>query len=237
MLTRELASKVALLIGSAEKQATAIPRLTLHQRMAPTPACHVTYDPSVIVVPQGRKEVQIGADTITYDSSRYLLTSIDMPAVTRVAEASEEKPCLAISLKFDISIVREFLSREEFHGFEAAPDSPALSIVPVTADFLSAIRRSALLTTEESKGVRMQFGKNGLKLTSRSPEAGEAEVNFPCKFEGGDVEIGFNPNFLTEALRVVDTDEISLELTAPNRPGLVRGGANFLYVIMPVNLQ
>jgi DNA polymerase III subunit beta len=106
-----------------------------------------------------------------------------------------------------------------------------------TADFLSAIKRAALLTTEESKGVRMNFTKNGLKLTSRSPEAGEAEVNFACKFEGGDVEIGFNPNFLTEALRVVDTDEIALELTAANRPGLLKGGANFLYVIMPVNLQ
>ena len=51
------------------------------------------------------------------------------------------------------------------------------------------------------------------------------------------MEIGFNPQFLTEALRVVDTDEISLELTAPKRPGLLKGGPNFLYVIMPVNLQ
>jgi DNA polymerase-3 subunit beta len=106
-----------------------------------------------------------------------------------------------------------------------------------TADFLSAIRRAALLTTEESKGVRMHFSKKGLVLTSRSPESGEATVNFPCKFEGADVEIGFNPTFLTDALRVVDSDEISLELTAANRPGLLRGGANFLYVIMPVNLQ
>jgi len=106
-----------------------------------------------------------------------------------------------------------------------------------TADFLSAVRRAALLTTEESKGVRLAFSKNGLKLTSRSPESGEAEVNFPCKFEGGDVEIGFNPQFLTEALRVVDSDEISLEMTAANRPGLLKGGANFVYVIMPVNLQ
>ena len=106
-----------------------------------------------------------------------------------------------------------------------------------TADFLSAIRRAALLTTEESKGVRMAFTKKGLVLTSRSPESGEATVNFPAKFEGADVEIGFNPTFLTDALRVVDSDEISLELTAANRPGLLRGGANFLYVIMPVNLQ
>lgn len=104
------------------------------------------------------------------------------------------------------------------------------------ADFLSAIRRAALLTAEDSKGVRLAFGKKGLKISSRSPEAGEAEVNFACKFEGSDIEIGFNPQFLTDALRVVNTEEITLELSAPNRPGLLRGGPDFLYVIMPVNL-
>jgi DNA polymerase III subunit beta len=106
-----------------------------------------------------------------------------------------------------------------------------------TADFLSAIRRAALLTTEDSRGVRLQFSKKGLVLTSRSPEAGEATINFPCKFEGADIEIGFNPQFMVDALKVVDSDEITLELTAPNRPGLIRSGGNFVYVIMPVNLQ
>ncbi len=106
-----------------------------------------------------------------------------------------------------------------------------------TADFLSAIKRASLLTTEESKGVRMTFNKKGLVLNSRSPDSGEATVNFACKFDGADVVVGFNPQFLVDALRVVDTDEIALELTAPNRPGLLRGGQNFLYVIMPVNLQ
>jgi DNA polymerase-3 subunit beta len=106
-----------------------------------------------------------------------------------------------------------------------------------TADFLAKIRLASLLTTEESKGVRLTFTKKGLVLSSRSPESGEATVNFPCKYEGSDVEIGFNPTFLIEALRVVDSDEITLELTAANRPGLLKGGADFLYVIMPVNLQ
>ena len=137
-LKLELASRVARLIGSAQKQATAIPRLTLHRRTAPTAACHATYEPSVIVVAQGRKEVQIGTDTLTYDSSRYLLTSVDLPTVTRVAEASEDAPCLAISLKLDILIIREFLSREDFPRLEASPDSPAMSTGPVTVEFLSA---------------------------------------------------------------------------------------------------
>ncbi len=137
-LKAELALKVARHIGSAEKLATAIPRLTLHRRTAPTPACPVTYEPSVIVVPQGRKQVQLGGDTLTYNSSRYLLTSVDLPTLARVVEASDQVPCLAVTLKLDISIVREFLSREEFHMLEAPPDSPAMSIGLVTAEFLGA---------------------------------------------------------------------------------------------------
>jgi AraC-like DNA-binding protein len=149
-LRLELASRIARLIGSAEKQATAIPRLTLHQRTAPTAACHVTYEPSVIVLAQGRKEVQIGMDTLSYDSSRYLLTSVDLPTVTRVSEASADEPCLAISLTLDISIVREFLSREEFHRFDAPAARPAMAIGPVTAEFLGAwCRLLALLSSPE----------------------------------------------------------------------------------------
>jgi DNA polymerase-3 subunit beta len=106
-----------------------------------------------------------------------------------------------------------------------------------TADLLSAVRRSALLTTQDSKGVRMSFNKGGLTLSSKSPDAGEATINFACKFEGSDLEIGFNPNFFTDALKVVNSDEVSFELLAPNRPGLLKGGNNFTYVIMPVNLQ
>jgi DNA polymerase III subunit beta len=105
-----------------------------------------------------------------------------------------------------------------------------------TADLLSAIRRASLLTSEESKAVRLAFAKKGLTLSSRSPDSGEAEVRFACKFEGGEVEIGFNAVFLTEALRVVDTDEVTMELSASNRPGLLRGGEDYLYVIMPVSL-
>ena len=137
-LTLALASKVAELIGLEEKQATAIPRLTLHQRTAPTTACHVMYEPSVIVVVQGSKEVQIGTDIQTYDSSRYLLISVDLPTVTRVTEASDEAPCLAVSLKLDISIVREFLTRDEFHTTNTLPENPAMAIAPVTPQFLGA---------------------------------------------------------------------------------------------------
>jgi AraC-like DNA-binding protein len=101
------------------------------------------------VVAQGRKEVQIGTATLTYDSSRYLLASVDLPTVTRVSEASEDAPCLAVSLKLDISIVREIVSREEFR-IDAPTGGPALSTAPVTPEFLSGwCRLLDLLSTPE----------------------------------------------------------------------------------------
>src|SRR2546423_88576 len=83
-----------------------------------------------------------------------------------------------------------------------------------TADFLSAVKRASLLTTEESKGVRLAFTKSGLKLTSRSPESGEAEVNFACKFEGSDAGFGFNPQFVTDAMQAGKQARSTLHLTA-----------------------
>ena len=112
-LRKELARKIALYIGSAENRATEIPGLTLHRRTIPTAPCSMTYEPGLTVIAQGRKQVDLGRSTFIYDPSRFLLTSVDLPVVSRVMEASEETPCLALSLKLEMAMVRELLSREE----------------------------------------------------------------------------------------------------------------------------
>jgi len=104
----------------------------------------------------------------------------------------------------------------------------------------SAVRRAALLTNEESRGVRLSFSAadKKLELASRVPEMGEARISADLtSMEGDDLEIGFNPGFITDALRVIDDPQVIFELKAPNKPGLLRSGNDFVYVVMPVNLQ
>jgi len=102
----------------------------------------------------------------------------------------------------------------------------------------SAIRRAALLTNEESKGVRLSFAPDMLTLTSRAPEMGEAEIQIHLeKYDGEPLEIGFNPGFITDALKVIDGGDVIVELKAANKPGVLRTGNEFTYVVMPVNLQ
>jgi AraC-like DNA-binding protein len=140
-LRTDLAREIALFIGSAENRATDIPGLTLHRRTAPTAPCSMTYEPSVTVIAQGRKRVDLGRTTFIYDASRFLLTSVDLPVVSRVIEASEEAPCLALSLKLEMPMVRELLSREEIQVAEAPSDNPGMATGETTVEFLSACCR------------------------------------------------------------------------------------------------
>ena len=95
-----------------------------------------------------------------------------------------------------------------------------------------------MLTNEESKGVRFSFTADGLTLTSRAPEMGEAEIKVELpKYDGEPIDIGFNPQFFLDALKVAQVDEITVEFKASNKPGVIRTGPEFLCVIMPVNLQ
>jgi AraC-like DNA-binding protein len=136
-----LARKIALYMGPAENRATEIPGVTLHRRTAPTAPCSATYEPGVTVIAQGRKRVDLGGTTFIYGEARYLLTSIDLPIVSQITEASEEAPCLAMSLKLEMPVVRELLSCEQIQVPEATSDSPGMATGETTVEFLSACCR------------------------------------------------------------------------------------------------
>jgi AraC-like DNA-binding protein len=147
-LRAQLARKIAKFVGSEEKLTTAIPGLLFSRRTAPTAPASATYEPSLAVVAQGRKRAVLGGTTFIFDESRYLLTSLDLPVICNVIEASERAPYLCFVLKLEVPVVRELLSREEM---QAAPsDSPAMATGKTTAELLDACCRLVdLLNTPE----------------------------------------------------------------------------------------
>jgi len=103
----------------------------------------------------------------------------------------------------------------------------------------SAVRRAALLTNEESRGVRLSFHgqDNRLELSSRAPEMGEASVTVELRdYKGEDLEVGFNPHYIVDALKVIEDPTVTIELKSPSKPGVIKSGPSFTYVVMPVNL-
>lgn len=106
-------------------------------------------------------------------------------------------------------------------------------------ELASAVRQASVLTNEESRGIRMLFtGKDKrVKLSSRAPEMGESEIDMGLAgYEGEDLEICFNPHFISDVLKSIDEPEVMIEFKAPNKPGVLRAGTEFTYVLMPVTL-
>jgi DNA polymerase-3 subunit beta len=104
---------------------------------------------------------------------------------------------------------------------------------------LSAVRRAAVLTNEESRGVKMSFNpkEKQLEISSRAPEQGEANIRVDLiEYNGDAMEIGFNPTFITDALKIMTEQQVVMELKASGKPGMIRSGNEFLYVVMPVSL-
>ena len=140
-LRKELARKIASFIGPQEKLITAVPGLLLSRRTAPTAPASATYEPSLAVVAQGRKRADLGGTTFIFDESRYLLTSLDLPVICNVIEASEAVPFLCFVLKLEMPVVRELLSREEIQALEVPSDKPAMATGETTAELLDACCR------------------------------------------------------------------------------------------------
>lgn len=138
---RALAVRIARHVGLRERCATGVERLSLHRRTAPSKPCTGTYHPSLIVVAQGRKQVDLGRTSFIYDSTHFLLTSLDLPIVSRVIEASEHSPCLAMMLRFRMETVREILSASGLDKPPSPAEGPAISAGRNTPDLIDACTR------------------------------------------------------------------------------------------------
>ncbi len=104
-------------------------------------------------------------------------------------------------------------------------------------ELLQAVRRAALLTSPESQLVKFDFLKDRLLISSRSPNLGEAKEEIAAEAIGGELAIGFNPIYLMDVLKNLDIETISFCLTEPDKPGLLRGKEDYLYVVMPMQLN
>jgi len=103
-------------------------------------------------------------------------------------------------------------------------------------EFLHALRRAEIMTSEKSNSVKLSFGKNKLEITANSPEVGEAKEALALNYQGPDISIAFNPKYLIDPLNALANDEIYFELIDELSPGVVKINGPFLYVVMPMRL-
>jgi DNA polymerase III subunit beta len=104
-------------------------------------------------------------------------------------------------------------------------------------EFLHALRRAEIMTSEKSNSVKLSFGKNRLEITANSPDVGEAKESLAINYKGKEMAIAFNPKYIIDPLNALPEDEIFIELIDELSPGVVKTNGPFLYVVMPMRLS
>jgi DNA polymerase III subunit beta len=107
----------------------------------------------------------------------------------------------------------------------------------VREEFLHALRRAEIMTSEKSNSVKLSFGKNKLEITANSPEVGEAKESLAVNYKGAEIAIAFNPKYMIDPLNALPNDEVFLELIDELSPGVLKINGPFLYVVMPMRLS
>ncbi len=102
--------------------------------------------------------------------------------------------------------------------------------------FLNAVKRVGLLANEKTNSVKFVFSENQLAISANSPDVGEAEEKLAIRYDGPEMSIAFNPDFVMAPLRILDQDEVFLDLIDESSPGVLKVDEPFLYVIMPMRV-
>jgi DNA polymerase-3 subunit beta len=118
------------------------------------------------------------------------------------------------------------------------PAAPASAIRADRDVLRQALQRTAILSNEKYRGIRVTVKKNMITIQAHNPEQEEAEEEIEVAYDGSDLEVGFNVNYLLDALAAIDGQDVELGLTDSNSSCLIRspGNSDARYVVMPMRL-
>lgn len=118
---------------------------------------------------------------------------------------------------------------------DVIPTESTTRISFVVGPFLSAVRQAMIVTNAESKGVDFHFGSESLKIKSSASDVGTSNVELPISLEGEPLTVTFDPKFIADFLRVLDSSsQVTLTLVDENSAALFQTDDQYQYVVMPL---
>jgi len=138
---KALGGSIARLTEQGELHTTAIAELSLYRRTEPTEPIAGMYQPSICMIAQGAKRVLLGDDTYVYDAQHYLITSVHLPTVVQISEASMEKPYLGLRLTFNLGEIAQLMADSQLPPPRSQQSSRGMATGEVTLPLLGAFQR------------------------------------------------------------------------------------------------
>lgn len=125
----------------------------------------------------------------------------------------------------------------EFPAYEQVVPKEAKDKAVISREaFLASTKRAGLFSSQDSMAIKMEFARDSLVLSKATPYLGEVKEELGIEYKGKDMVIGFNPQYLIDVLRVMDVDHVNFEAVDIDKPGVIRIGKEYTYVVLPMQL-
>lgn len=141
VMQERLTERISRWTGKQNLLTTAIPSLSLYRRETPTgPTSHMQ-EPSICLIAQGAKRVFLGEEMYIYDARHFLITSVDLPVVAQIIEASSEKPYLGLMMKLDQRVIAQLMLDSNFPLPRIQQASRGMATGEISLSLLNAFQR------------------------------------------------------------------------------------------------
>ncbi len=125
----------------------------------------------------------------------------------------------------------------EFPNYEQViPEEIKEKIKVNKTSLLSAARRASLFTNQDSLAVKLDISKNKMVISKNAPYTGELKEELDINYKGKNISIGFNPTYIIELLKNLNQEDIDFEIGDVDKPGVIRIGSEYIYVVLPMQL-
>ncbi|EGQ9058599.1 helix-turn-helix domain-containing protein [Vibrio parahaemolyticus] len=146
--TQKLAKLIDRWTGNANQYDTPISGLRFSRWTTPTPPTSYTHNPSICLIAQGRKRVLLGEESFIYDANHFLISSVDLPIIANIIEASKEQPYLGLIMELDLTEISQLIVDSELAFTQAKEAQKGIAVGELSESLLDAFVRLAELLDE-----------------------------------------------------------------------------------------
>jgi DNA polymerase-3 subunit beta len=142
-------------------------------------------------------------------------------------------------LKTDHTMLKVSLIDAEYPDYRRVIPSEKGTAVQFEKDMaLHALRRMSVISSERYSGVIIKLMEGKIILNSTNPDVGEANDEIEVSYRGGEMEVGYNVNYLIDAIEAIDEKNVVFEIGTGMKPGVIRPAGNdqFFCIIMPLRI-
>ncbi|EJG1724016.1 AraC family transcriptional regulator N-terminal domain-containing protein [Vibrio parahaemolyticus] len=136
--TQKLAKLIDRWTGNANQYDTPISGLRFSRWTTPTPPTSYTHNPSICLIAQGRKRVLLGEESFIYDANHFLISSVDLPIIANIIEASEEQPYLGLIMELDLTEISQLIVDSELAFAQSKEAQKGIAVGELSESLLDA---------------------------------------------------------------------------------------------------